>query len=105
MLWMRWTHCSTAASLVAGRHIPRGIHDRAKLLRTRAVHFVVHHASSKQTCGTQADQGHAYQNAELQGDRPIIQKFHDGFSEGTARDAPSKNSFSYRQTIESSLPR
>jgi hypothetical protein len=69
-------------------------------------HFVLHHATGKKACRNKANESHTHQNTQLQGDGPVIQKLHDGFSEGIGADAPRDMSGSvYRQTIESFLLR
>jgi hypothetical protein len=76
------------------------------LFSPRPQHLVLHHAASKKARCNEANKGHAHQNTQFQGDGPVIQKFHDGFSEGIGADAPEDmDAPPYRQTIESSLLR
>jgi hypothetical protein len=44
--------------------------------------------AGKKPSSNKTYEGNTHQNTQLQGDGPVIQKLHDGFSEGIGADAP-----------------
>jgi hypothetical protein len=58
------------------------------LFGPRPQHLVLHHVAGKKACSNKTYEGNTHQDTQFQGDGPVIQKLHDGFSEGIGADAP-----------------